>query len=103
MNIELQGHGIPTPRLVAYFRSGERIEDNLVELRLSADEASVIELALEDATFHPPFQTHTPSGSRSSVSPPPKIVPLPHHRVLLRSSDILWLGRVDIPEDRGAI
>jgi len=91
--------GITTPRVVAWLRSGERFEGNLVELRLSADEVNVIELALEDVTF----QASKPARSKSPASAASKLMSLPHHRVLLRSSDILWLSRVDVSERGEAV
>lgn len=91
--------GIMTPHVVAWLRSGERFEGDLVELRLSADEASVIELALEDVIF----QASEPARSKPSASRASKPTPLPHHRVLLRSGDILWLSRVDITEKGEAV
>ncbi len=84
--------GIITPRVVAWLRSGERFEGNLVELRVSADEANVIELALEDVTFQAGELTRSKPLASRALKP----TPLPHHRVLLRSGDILWLGRVDV-------
>jgi len=83
-------HGAKNPRVVAWLRSGERFEGNLVELRLSADEANVIELALENVTLQ--ARTTDPAA------------PLLHHHVLLRSVDILWLGRIDadVAETAGA-
>lgn len=86
--------GIMTPRVVAWLRSGERFEGNLVELRLSTDEANVIELALEDVIFQP----SEPVRSKASASRASKPTLLSHHRVLLRSGDILWLSRVDVAE-----
>ena len=83
-----------TPRVVAWLRSGERFEGNLVELRIPVGEADVIELALEDVTF----QASEPARSKPSASRASKPTPLPHHRVLLKSGDILWLGRVDVTE-----
>lgn len=86
--------GIITPRVVAWLRSGERFEGNLAELRLSTDEANVIEMALENVIF----QASEPARPKPSASRASKPTPLPHHRVLLRSGDILWLGRVDVTE-----
>jgi len=86
--------GIVTPRVVAWLRSGERFEGNLVELRIPVGETDVIELALENVTFH----ATEPVRSKPSASRASKPTPLPHHRVLLKSGDILWLGRVDVTE-----
>lgn len=91
---EPRRRGIMTPHVVAWLRSGERFEGDLVELRLSTDETNVIELALEDVIF----QASEPARSKPSASRTSKPTPLPHHRVLLRSGDILWLGRVDVTE-----
>lgn len=85
-------HGIETPHIVAWLRSGERFEGSLVGFRLSADEANVIELALEDVTFQAKTSQPEHKAPDRIVSKP---IALSHHRVLLRSGDILWLGRVD--------
>lgn len=89
--------GMLTPRVVAWLRSGERFEGNLVEFRLSLDETNVVELALEDVTF----QASEPPSSKPSASLSSRPVPLHHHRVLLKSDDILWLGRMDDTEQAG--
>jgi hypothetical protein len=96
--------GISRPCVVAWLRSGERFEGNLAAFHLSADEGNVIELALEDATF----QANKSQASRSGRlrfwgSRTPGPMPLSHHRVLLRSSDILWLSRVDATEKGEAV
>ena len=88
---EPRRRGIMTPRVVAWLRSGERFEGNLVELRLPVDEANTIELALEDVTFQPSKSARP----KSLISRAAKPTSLPGYRVLLKSSDVLWLGRVD--------
>lgn len=87
--------GISTPRVVAWLRSGERFEGNLAELRVCADEANVIELALVDATFQASETTRPKPAAGRTLQP----TPLPRHRVLLRSSDILWLSRLEPSEE----
>jgi hypothetical protein len=87
--------GIFPPRLITWLRSGERFEGNLVTLRLCGDEANTIELALEDVSYTPTVKAVV---RPSEVSKPPESEELPSQKVLLRSSDILWLSRVDAPQ-----
>jgi len=82
--------GIVRSHMVVWLRSGERFEGNLFELRVSTDETNAVELAIEEVTFQPSAKL-TSDGAPIST-------PLPHHCVLLKSSDILWLARVDNPE-----
>jgi hypothetical protein len=82
-------------RIDAWLRSGECFEGNLVELRLSAEESNIIELALDDVIFKP---KHLVSEQNSTELSSKKIL-LPNHRVLLRSADILWLARIDMKNE----
>jgi hypothetical protein len=84
------------PRLVVRLRNGESFEGDLVELRLSADEPNFIELALEKVVF----QASETDSSRSASAKGSKPKQLLHHRVLLRSADILWIARLDKPEKK---
>jgi hypothetical protein len=87
---------IGRPRLVVRLRNGESFEGDLVELRLSADEPNFIELALEKVTF----KASRTDSSRSTSAKVSRQKHLLHHRVLLRSADILWVARLDKPEKK---
>jgi hypothetical protein len=84
--------GATRPRLVVWLRSGERFEGILAELRLSADEVNVIELALDEVLFQPSALARSVQATSPISSKPTSLL---HHRILLRSGDILWLGRID--------
>jgi hypothetical protein len=83
------------PRVITWLRSGERFEGDVFKLRLCGDEANTIELALENVSYTPAVKAII---RPSEVSKPPEIRALPNQKVLLRSSDILWLSRVDPPQ-----
>lgn len=87
--------GVFPPRLITWLRSGERFEGNLVTLRLCGDEANTIELALENVSYTPALKAVT---RPSEVTKSTETKELPNQKVLLRSSDILWLSRVDAPQ-----
>lgn len=80
--------GVFSPRVSVWMRSGERFEGNLITLRWCGDEANTIELALENVTYWP--------APRDTGSPQPPMT-LPRHKILLRSTDILWISRIDAP------
>jgi hypothetical protein len=87
--------GVFPPRLITWLRSGEKFEGNLVTLRLCGDEANTIELALENVSYT--------TAAKPVARPPeaielPKAKKLPNQKVLLKSSDVLWLSRVDTPQ-----
>lgn len=90
---------IASPRIIAWLRSGERFEGDLVELRFSADEANVIELALENVAL----QLSHSAIPKSSTTATAKRISLSNHRVLLKSGDILWLARVNSPGKKEAV
>jgi hypothetical protein len=74
------------PRLTIQMRSGERFEGDLHWMRLVGDEENTVELALRNVSY-------APSGS-----PSPALQPLTNQIILLKSPDILWLARNDIPQ-----
>jgi hypothetical protein len=73
------------PHLSIKMRSGEYFEGNLYRLRLVGDEENTIELALSNVFHRDGHQTQ-------------ELRPLSNQILLLRSSDILWLARSDIPQ-----
>ena len=86
------------PHLTIQLRNGEYFEGDLHSLRLVGDEVNTVELALRNV-FHrasPPSPTkgkaHTPSSD---------LQPLLNQVILLKSTDILWLSRNDIPQQVG--
>jgi hypothetical protein len=89
----LQLNLIP-PRLAVHMRNGEYFEGDLYSMRLVGDEENTVELALRKV-FHRP----APSGSTGKANKPsPDLQPLPNQVILLKSSDILWLARNDLPQ-----
>ena len=86
------------PHLTIQLRNGEYFEGDLHSMRLVGDEDNTVELALRNV-FHralPPSPTkgkaHTPSLD---------LQPLLNQVILLKSTDILWLSRNDIPQQVG--
>jgi hypothetical protein len=75
------------PHLSIKMRSGEYFEGNLYRLRLVGDEENTVELALSNV-FH-----RDANGNQAH-----ELRPLSNQILLLRSSDILWLARSDIPQ-----
>jgi hypothetical protein len=81
------------PHLTVHMRSGEYFEGDLSHLRLVGDEENTVELALRNV-----IHSHAAPGAPQKADvPPPQPRPLPNQVVLLKSSDILWLSRKDIP------
>jgi hypothetical protein len=70
-------------------RSGEYFEGDLYSLRMAGDEENTVELALRNVSHRHPLT--------SADTPPPNLQPLPNQVILLKSTDILWLSRNDIP------
>ncbi|MFQ5613780.1 MAG: DUF6338 family protein [Anaerolineae bacterium] len=83
--------GLIPPHLVVQMRSGEYFEGDLDRLRLVGDDENTVELALRNVRYRP-------ANSKPDVA----AAALPDRVVLLRSSDILWLGRVDRRGDDAA-
>ena len=79
------------PHLVIQMRSGDYFEGVLYQMRLVGDEENTVELALHNV-YHRPTARDVESGA----SPDPAS-PLTDKVVLLKSTDILWLARNDVP------
>lgn len=75
------------PYLIIQMRNGERFEGDLYQMRLVGDEENTVELALRNVSYQ------APDGSTSYEKQN-----LTDQVLLLRSSDILWLTRSDIPQ-----
>ncbi|MFN8454448.1 MAG: DUF6338 family protein [Anaerolineae bacterium] len=88
----LQLNLIP-PRLNIHMRSGEYFEGDLYSMRLVGDEENTVELALRNTSYRPAL-----TGSKSQAhSASLDLQPLSNQVILLKSSDILWLTRNDLP------
>ncbi len=85
----LQLNLIP-PQLAIQMRDGDYFEGDLYLMRLVGDEENTVELALRNVS-------HRPKSSNTD-SPASDLSPLPNQVILLRSTDILWLTRNNIPE-----
>ena len=77
------------PHLAIQMRSGEYFEGDLDRIRLVGDEENTVELALRNV-----FYRAGPAGNDPAVN----LAPLPNQVILLKSSDILWVTRNDIPQ-----
>lgn len=88
----LQFNLIP-PRLNIQMRSGEYFEGDLYSMRLVGDEENTVELALRNASYRPAATVSKTRSHSSSTD----LQPLPNQVILLKSSDILWLTRNDLP------
>jgi hypothetical protein len=75
------------PRLTIQLRSGDYFEGDLYQLRLVGDAENTVELALRNVSRY-----LTPPGQ-----PAQALAALPNQVLLLKSSDILWLTRNDLP------
>ena len=67
-------------------RNGDHFEGRLNRMKLVGDEANTIELALTDVAYRP-----------ADAPPTVPLKPLAKGTLLLRSTDILWLSRIDAP------
>lgn len=89
----LQFNLIP-PRLAIHMRNGDCFEGDLYSMRLVGDEENTVELALRKVFYRP-----APPGSTGKANrPSPDLQPLPNQVILLKSTDILWLARNDLPQ-----
>jgi hypothetical protein len=82
------------PHLIIQMRNGEYFEGDLHSMRLVGDEENTVELALRNA-FHRANPSTPKSKANTSAS---DLQPLSNQVILLKSSDILWLSRNDIPQ-----
>jgi len=78
------------PRLAIQMRNGEYFEGDLYRMRLVGDEENTVELALRGVYHRVPAQSGDDSSSQEMQS-------LTNQVLLLKSTDILWLTRNDIP------
>ena len=74
------------PYLTVQLRNGEYFEGELYQMRLVGDEENTVELAMRNLSHRPP------NAAASDLAP------LPDRVILLRSTDILWITRNDIPQ-----
>lgn len=82
------------PYLKIQLRNGEYFEGDLYQMRLVGDEENTVELALRKV-----FRRVTPPDHQGEADIPlPNLEPLPNQVILLKSTDILWLTRSDIPQ-----
>ncbi|NJN96271.1 MAG: hypothetical protein HC875_20240 [Anaerolineales bacterium] len=88
----LQLNLIP-PHLFIQMRNGEVFEGDLHSMRLVGDEENTVELALRNVLHRPA----SPTGKDKSHTLASDLQPLPNQVILLKSTDILWLTRNDIP------
>jgi hypothetical protein len=88
----LQLNLIP-PHLTVHMRNGAYFEGDLSHMRLVGDEENTVELALRNVVY----STVPPGPMKTAEAPIVEPHPLPNQVVLLKSTDILWLSRTDIP------
>ena len=93
LQIEPLRRNIIPPHLRIQMRSGEYFEGDLYLMRLVGDEENTVELALRNAYYRPVKPTGNQAGDA-----PQALLPLTDQVILLKSSDILWLTRNDIPQ-----
>jgi hypothetical protein len=88
----LQKELIP-PYLSVQMRSGEYFEGDLYQMRLVGDSDNTVELALRNAS-----RRNTPPDFEGEADIPiSNLEPLPNQVILLKSTDILWLTRNEVP------
>ncbi len=80
------------PHLAIQMRNGEYFEGDLASMRLVGDEENTVELALRNVAHSPAPPRPAEPGTAS-----PELALLPNQVVLLKSSDVLWLSRNDLP------
>ena len=82
------------PHLTLQMRNGEYFEGDLHSMRLVGDEENTVELALYNVLHRP---TLSASGKAKVQTLASDLQPLPNQVILLKSTDILWLSRNDLP------
>ncbi len=90
LQIEPLHLNLTPPHLAIQMRNGEYFEGDLYRMRLVGDEENTVELALRNIY-------HRPTASDQHNQPPQDLQPLTNQVILLKSTDILWLTRNDIP------
>lgn len=81
------------PHLRIQLRNGDYFEGDLYQMRLVGDEDNTVELALRNVAR----RSGPPEAKRGADTLPSDLEPLPNQVILLKSTDILWLTRNDIP------
>ncbi len=81
------------PKVSIQMRNGEFFKGDLHQMRLVGDEENTVELALKNV-YHSPTPV---TDSENNPSPDSSLKPFTNQVVLLKSNDILWLARNDIP------
>jgi hypothetical protein len=81
------------PYLSIQMRSGEYFEGDLHQMRLVGDEENTVELALRNASRRP----IPPDFTGEADIPVIDLEPMPNQVILLKSTDILWLTRNEVP------
>jgi hypothetical protein len=84
------------PYLHIQMRSGEYFEGDLHSMRLVGDEENTVELALRNV-FHRATSSSSAGAKGKTQTPVSDLQPLPNQVILLKSTDILWLTRNDLP------
>jgi hypothetical protein len=82
------------PHINVQLRNGEYFEGDLYQMRLVGDEENTVELALRNISR----RSTPPDYEGEADIPTPDLEPLPNQVILLKSADILWLTRNDIPQ-----
>lgn len=80
------------PHLAIQMRSGEYFEGDLDRMRLVGDQENTVELALRNVYYRA-----APTDPKNKPVDFTQLIPLPNQIILLKSTDILWLTRNDIP------
>ncbi|MBN1995541.1 MAG: hypothetical protein JW953_22830 [Anaerolineae bacterium] len=93
LQIEPLQLGLIPPHLRIQLRNGEYFEGDLYQMRLVGDEENTVELALRRISRRP----SPPKYEGEADMQPSDLDPLPDQVILLKSADILWLTRNDIP------
>ena len=78
------------PTVSVQMRNGEFFKGDLHQMRLVGDEENTVELALKNVF-------HSPNPVADTEVPDSGLNPFINQVVLLKSNDILWLARNDIP------
>ena len=89
----LQKELIP-PYLCIQMRSGEYFEGDLYQMRLVGDADNTVEIALRNAAH----RGTPPDAEGEADMPITNLEPLPNQVILLKSTDILWLTRNEVPQ-----
>jgi hypothetical protein len=88
----LQRELIP-PYLSIQMRSGEYFEGDLYQMRLVGDSDNTVELALHNVSR----RSTPPDFEGEADIPATDLEPMPNQVILLKSTDILWLTRNEVP------